>query len=83
MGYTQAHEIIKVKLGDTKEIGLKQFCLIEAYLHAMKLADPTGTYYIETEPCSYLANGKQFCRLYVAYGATKNFWKYSRYAYLN
>ena len=76
--YSQAQKIVKEKQGDTKEICLKQYFLVESYIRAMKSADPSGTYIIEVEPCSYLPNGRQFKRLYVAWGATKAFWALSR-----
>ena len=82
MKYGQAQCIVQKKLGYTKEIALRQFTKIESYLNAMKYADPDGTYLIETEPCLYLpkhSRGPQFRRLYVAWGATKYFWKHSRY----
>ena len=78
MNYGQAHGIVKEKMGDTKEIALHQFTKVQSYLQAMKLADPNGTYVIETVPCLYV-QGNQFKRLYVAWGATKFFWKHSRY----
>ena len=85
MNYWQAHQIVKEKLGDTKEICLQQFSLLQSYMQAMQLADPGGTYLLETETCEYLPpelnpeGCKQFFRLYVCWEATKNFWKHSRY----
>jgi len=77
--YSQAQNIVVNKRGDTKEACVSQFMHLESFIECMKLADPEGSYYIQSCPCSYLSTGQEFVRLYIAWGATKNFWKHSRY----
>ena len=78
MKYSQAQSIIKEKQGQTTNICINQFFLLESYLKAMELSDPNGTYIFEAEPCSYRLSGDQLKRFYVAWGATKHFWLHSR-----
>jgi len=77
--YGQSQRIISEKQGDSKDNCIKQLRLLTSLINKMRESDPHGTYLLESRPCTYLEEELEFRPLYISWGATKNFWKHSRY----
>jgi hypothetical protein len=73
----QASRAVKEKSHDLVEVHIDQYFWLPSVFSAYAEADPEGTYVLESTPCMWNPELKQFTRAYICLSIAKHFWEHA------